>query len=140
MGVFALLDRVAAIVGRVHQLAREARRHRRLGPAARGRDQPADRERLGAFRTDLDRDLVGRTADAARTHLDLRLHVVQRIVEQRDRIGLRTALDHFEGTVDDTFGNGLLTVEHEVVHELRQDLIPELGIGQDFPLLGTTTT
>ena len=57
-----------------------------------------------------------------------------------DRIGLGAALYGFERTVDDALCNRLLTVEHEVVHELRQDLITELGIGQDFPLLGTTTT
>ena len=97
-------------------------------------------ERLGAFRTDFDRDLVGRTANAAAAHLDLRLHVVQRIVEQLDRVRLGPRFHGFHRTVNDAFSNRLLTIEHEVVHELRQDLIPELGIGQDFPLLGTTTT
>src|SRR5690606_6775111 len=53
--VLALLDRVAAVVGGVHQLAREARGHGRLRTPAGGGDQPADGERLGALRTDLDR-------------------------------------------------------------------------------------
>jgi hypothetical protein len=61
-------------------------------------------------------------------------------VEQRDRIGLGALLDGVERPVDDALGDGLLPVEHQVVHELRQHLIPVLGIGQDFPLLGTTTT
>src|SRR3546814_3529351 len=55
------------------------------------------------------------------------------------RSGLGAGFHGFQGTIDDAFGNRLLPVEHEVVHELRQHLIPELGIGQDFPLLGTTT-
>ena len=44
--------------------------------------------RPGRARAHLDRDLIGRTTDAAAADLDLRLHVVQRIVEQLDRIGL----------------------------------------------------
>src|SRR5690606_26359499 len=37
-------------------------------------------------------------------------------------------------------GNGFLAVEHDAVHELGKNDIPELRIGQDFPLLGATTT
>src|SRR5690606_24719115 len=66
--VFAFLDRVAAVVGGVHQLGREARGHGRLGTAAGGGDQPAHGERLGALGTNLDRHLVGGTADPARAH------------------------------------------------------------------------
>src|SRR4051794_16115302 len=42
--VLALLDRVAAIARRVHQLARQAAGHRLLRAVARGGDQPADRK------------------------------------------------------------------------------------------------
>ena len=48
---------------------------------ARGGDQPADRQRLGTLGADLDRHLVGRTADAAAADLDARLHIVERVVE-----------------------------------------------------------
>ena len=40
-------------------------------------------ERHAARRADLDRHLVGRAADAARAHLDQRLHVVERALEDR---------------------------------------------------------
>src|SRR5690349_20884333 len=138
--VFALLDRVAAVVGGIHQFARETGGHGGLRTAAGGGDEPADGERLGALRTNLDRHLVGRTADAARTHLDLRGDVLQGGVEHAQRIGLGAGFDGIERTVDDALGNRLLPVVHEVVHELRQDLITELRVRQDFPLLGTTTT
>ena len=36
--------------------------------------------------------------------------------------------------------DGKKSVEPPVVPELGEHLIPVLGIGQDFPLLGTTTT
>ena len=63
--VFALLDRVAAIVGGIHQLGRQPLHHGLLVAAARGRDDPADRERLAALGTHFDRHLIGGAADAA---------------------------------------------------------------------------
>ncbi|EAQ30599.1 hypothetical protein NAP1_07465 [Erythrobacter sp. NAP1] len=138
--VFALLDGVAAVVGGIHQLTRQTGAHGGLGATASRTDQPADRESLGTLGANLDRHLVGRTTDTAAANFDLRLHVVERIVEQLHRIGLGFRLYRFERRVDDTFSNGLLTVEHEVVHELRENLITKLGIGQDDPLFGTTTT
>jgi hypothetical protein len=45
-----------------------------------------------------------------------------------------------QSAVDDELGDGLLAVQHHRIHELRQNLIPELGIRQDDPLFGTTTT
>ena len=72
--------------------------------------------------------------------LDGKKSVAERIVEQRDRIGLGPLLDGKKSVAESIVYGALETVEHQVVHELRKDLIPELGIGQDFPLLGTTTT
>src|SRR5580692_11885326 len=46
--VFALLHRVAAIVGGVHEFARQTAGHVLLAAAARGRDDPADRQRAAA--------------------------------------------------------------------------------------------
>ena len=108
--ILALLHGIATVVGRIHQLTRKARGHRCLGPAASGGDQPADSKRLSAFRTNLDGHLVRGAAHTPRTHLDLRGDVVERIVEQRDRIGLRAAFNGFERAIDDALGNRLLTV------------------------------
>src|SRR3569623_1291397 len=138
--IFALLHRVAAIVRRVAQLARQPRRHRVLGAGTRRRDQPADRQRLGAFGAHFHRDLIGRTANAARTDFDARLDVVERVVEHAERVLLGARLDGFHRRIDDAFRDRLLAVQHDAVHELRQDLITKLGIWQDFPLFGTTTT
>ena len=87
-----------------------------------------------------DRHLVGRTADAAAADLNARLHVVQRIMEHADRLTLQAGFDGFERAVDDSFGDGLLTVQHDTVHKLGQDDVPELRIGEDFALFGATTT
>src|SRR6478735_8543651 len=138
--VFALLHGIAAVLRRVHEFARKASRHRLLRARASRRDQPADGERLSALGTDLDRHLIGRTADAAAADLDARLHIVERIVEHTNRFTLQAGFDGFEGAVDDAFRNRLLTVQHDAVHELGQDDIPELWIGEDFALLWATTT
>src|SRR5512133_2259623 len=68
--VLALLDGVSPTVGCIEQLRREPLRHRLFVALARGRDDPADPERLPARRADLDRHLIGRPADAPRAHFD----------------------------------------------------------------------
>src|SRR5207249_5572872 len=130
----------AAVLRGVHQLTREAPRHRLFRAGARSRDQPPDGERLGALGADFDRHLIGRAADAAGADLDARLHIVERIVEHANRLALQAGLDAFERAIDDAFGDGLLAVEHDAIHELGEDDIPELGIGEDFALLWATTT
>ena len=50
MRVFALLDGVSPVVGGIEQLGREPLRHRLFVALARGRDDPADAERLPAGR------------------------------------------------------------------------------------------
>ena len=113
---------------RVHERETIARERRR--------DEPANGESLTALRTNIDRHLVGSTTDAARTDFDARLHVVERVVEDLQRLLLEPGLDGFESAIDDAFGDGLLAVEHDAVHELGEHDIAELGIGQDFALLG----
>src|SRR3954471_544266 len=61
-------------------------------------------------------------------------------MEHADRLALEARFDALERAVDDAFGDRLLAVEHDRIHELRQDDIPELRIGEDFALLWATTT
>src|SRR4030095_2941471 len=138
--VLALLDRIAAVLRRVHQLARQAGRHRFFRAGARRRNEPADGQSLGALGAHLDRNLVGGAADAAAADLDARLHIVERIMEDLQRVLLEAGLDAFQGTIDDTFRNPLLAGEHDRIAELRQDDVPELRIGEDLALLWATTT
>jgi hypothetical protein len=90
--------------------------------------------RASALGADFDGDLVGRTADAARADLDRGLHVVERFVEGFDGGALQAGLDAVKRAVDDRLGDGFLAVEHQVVHELGDHPVAELGIGQDFAL------
>src|SRR5690349_24853295 len=71
--VFALLHGVAAVLRRIHELARQAAGHGLFRPGTGSRNEPTDGERLCTLRTNLDRNLVGCAADAAGTDLDARL-------------------------------------------------------------------
>src|SRR5512135_3802334 len=93
VGVFLLLERVAAVVVGVEKLAGEALDHGLLGPLPRVTDQPADREGLAPLRTDLDRDLVGGAADPSGFDLDHRLHILDRLFQDRDGVFLRFFLE-----------------------------------------------
>src|SRR4051794_34941918 len=73
VGVLAALDRGTQTVAGVQQLVHEALGHRLLAAGAAVLDQPAQAQRGAARGADLDRDLVGRTADAAAADLEGRL-------------------------------------------------------------------
>src|SRR3954471_8334964 len=75
VGVFALLDGAAAIVGGVHQFARQAALHGGLIAGAGGGDQPTDRKRAAAVGAHFNRHLIGRATDAAATHFQRRRNV-----------------------------------------------------------------
>src|SRR5262245_38409245 len=135
--VLALLDRVSPAVGCVEQLAREPLRHRLFVALARGGDDPPNAQRLPARRAHFDRHLIGGAADAPRAHLDRRHDVVERLLEDRDRVLLGLALDDLERAVDDTLGHRLLAGAHDRIHELRDHQVPVFRVRVDLSLLGT---
>jgi hypothetical protein len=61
-------------------------------------------------------------------------------MEHAERFLLRFGFDGFQGTINNAFSNRLFPIKHDGVHKFREHHIPKLGIGQNFPLLGTTTT
>src|SRR6478672_9902537 len=81
VGVLAALDCSAEAVGGVEDLVHEPLGHRLLTTLTRVADHPAQGQGRGAVRLDLDRHLVGRTADAAGLDLQGRLDVVERALE-----------------------------------------------------------
>src|SRR6185437_12930212 len=103
-------------------------------------DQPADRERLAAIGPHLDGHLVGGAADPARANLDRGTHIVERIVEHAQRILARALGDAIERAVDDAFGNRLLALVHQAIHEFGDDEIAEFRIRQNFALNSGTAT
>src|SRR3954449_3013251 len=114
----------AALLGlRVQQLVREPLRHRLLAPVARELDQPADRKRAGAAGGHLDRDLVGRSADAAGADLEHRRERLDRDLERLHGVLARALREDRQRVVDDALGGRLLAVQHHLV----DDLLDELG-------------
>src|SRR5690606_12104666 len=87
----------------------------------------------------LDRHLIGSPTNAAGAHLDLGAHILERFVEEAQRIPSAPRGDLIEGTIDDTLGHRPLSVQHEVVHELADDHVAELRVRQDLSLLGAMT-
>src|SRR5699024_2854531 len=71
--VFALLDRVAAALRCFLQLGGEAFDHGLLATLAAVQHEPAHGKRNTTIGANFDRNLVGRTTDAAALDLDLRL-------------------------------------------------------------------
>src|SRR5580704_2344543 len=68
--VLALLYGVPPVIGRIEQFRGKPLGHRFFVAFARGRDDPANTERLTPRRTHFDRHLVGGAAAAPRAHFD----------------------------------------------------------------------
>src|SRR5215210_7000172 len=122
----------AALLGLgVHELARQALRHRLLAARAGELDQPAHGERARSALRHLDGHLVGRAADAAGADLEHGGDLLDRLLERRDRVLARALGEDLERLVDDLLGRGLLAVHHDLVDELLDELRPVHRIGLD---------
>src|SRR6202051_5350837 len=86
MCVLALLDGVPPIIRRIEQLRGEPLGHCFLIAFARRGDDPADAERLAPRGANFDRYLIRGAADAARAHFDRRHDVIERLLENGNRI------------------------------------------------------
>src|SRR5687768_3411214 len=141
MRVFALLHGAAAQVRRVEQLVRKLLLHRlAVAALSRERDQPADAERETPVRVHFDRDLVIRAADAARLHFEARLHVVERLLEDLERVVAGALLDDVEALVEDPLRRAPLAVAHHRVDELADQRAVVKRIRRKFPLWNFSST
>src|SRR3954466_5866224 len=122
--VLALLHSGTEAVGGVEDLVHQALVHGLLATVGRIPDQPAQRERGAARALDLDRDLVGRAADATGLDLDRRLHVVERTLQRDDRVGAGLLAAALERGVDDALSNLLLAVLEDLRDQLGDQLRP----------------
>src|SRR5688572_27209780 len=139
--VFALLHRTAAKVRRVEQFVRQLLLHRLpVAPRAGIPDEPADAEREAPVRVHFDRHLVVRAADAARLHLETRLHVVERLLEHLERIVAGALLDDVEALVEDPLRRAPLAVAHHRVDELADQRAVVKRIRREFTLRNFSST
>jgi hypothetical protein len=68
---------------------------------------------------DLDRNLVGRPTNAARTHLEGRSNIVECLLEDDDGVQAGLGGNAFECTINDALGEVFFAVEEDLVDELR---------------------
>src|SRR5579885_516272 len=132
--VLALLDGVSPVVGCIKQLCREPLGHRFLIALACRRNDPADAQRLPSRGAHFDWYLVGSAAHAARADLDRGHYIVERLLEDVERILFGFGLDRLQRAVDNRLGNRLFAVVHDGVHELGDHDISELRIRNDLAL------
>src|SRR5665647_1716817 len=86
-----------------------------------------------------DRDLVGRAADPAGLDLDHRLHVLDRLFQDRDGIVFGLFLEDVQRSVHDVLGNARLSVEHDGVDHLGDQHVAVHGVGRNDPLGNETS-
>src|SRR6478735_3552913 len=113
VGVLASLDGGTQAIACVEELVRETLDHRLLSALLREGHQPTQGQRGRPLRADLDGNLVGGAADAAATHLEGGLDVVEGALEGDNRIGTSLLPGLFERTIDNAFGQRFLPVEQD---------------------------
>jgi len=108
VGVFPLFHSISTVFSRILHFARKALFHGVLRTPACCLNKPAECQGLGALGTHLNGHLIGRATDAARTHLKLRLDIVQGLVKGPNGITTTLAGNIVERGVDDTLGGDFL--------------------------------
>jgi hypothetical protein len=89
-----------------------------------------------AFRADFHGHLIGRAADPAGANFQGGRNVLKRRMEHSQGIHVAAlGLDDIKGAIDNVLRHGLLTFVHDVVHELGEDEVSELGVGKNIALL-----
>ncbi|MNB87507.1 hypothetical protein D3C75_345070 [compost metagenome] len=135
VNVFTLLNCSTFTFGSVQQFASQTQSHRLLAALAGEVYQPAHCQSVTTGRTNLDRNLVSSTTNAARLHFDQRSDGVECFFEEFQGIGAGlTSLHGIQGTINDTLGNGFLAAFHYVVHEFGEDLASVFRIVQNLTL------
>src|SRR5262245_50566596 len=137
VGVFSLLHRRSAVVGRVEQLGGKLGRHALFRSASRGSNDPTHAERRATVGAYFDGDLIGRATDPSRLDLDGGLAIVDRGLEQLEGFLSRALFHHVHGVIHDPFCDALLASAHHHVDELGYQPAPMLGIREDFASRGS---
>ena len=140
MHFFLTLDSRAGVVGSVHDFSGKTFRHGLLAALAGEHDQPAQGQRLTAFRTDLNRDLIGRAANTASLDLQRGRNVGQSSLEHFVGILAGLFLDGIEGFVAHVLSDATLAVEHDLIDELGHNRGPMNRIRQHLALGYKTAT
>src|SRR6266446_4633930 len=120
--VFLLLHRSAARIRRIDQLIRELVHHRLARAFPRILQQPANRQRLPAERIHFHRDLVVRAAHAPCLDFQQRLHVLDGLLENFQRIVVGFLCHLIHRAVKHALRRRLLAFPHHRADELLHNV------------------
>ena len=139
--ILALLHGSTHAVGGVEDLVGQALGHGLLLTGTAEGDDPADGQLRGATGVDLHRQLVGGATNTLGLDLEGRLDVVHSLLEGGQGVAALGLGGHdVEGAVDDALGGGLLTVQKDLVDELRHEAVVVDGIRLDLAAVRGCTT
>ena len=111
VGIFALLDSAANVVGSVDDLGGQASGHGLFTTAAAVQSQPAQAEGLAAGGADLQGNLVGGAADTAGLNFEAGHDVFHGLLEHFERIVAGLLFDSLKSFVNDLLSDALLAIE-----------------------------
>src|SRR6266478_10224 len=120
--VFFLFHRSAARIGRVDQLIRELVHHGLAGALPRILQKPANRQRLPPERIHFHWNLVVRAAHAPRFHFQQRLHVLDSLFENLQRIVVGFLRHLIHRAVKHALRRRLLAFPHHRADELLHNV------------------
>ena len=134
------LDRNPGIIGSIKQLGGKLVLHTlsrsRLGTAL----NPSKGQGNLPDRSDLDGDLVRRTAYPSRFYFHHRLDVAKRRMKHLQRITPRLLLNDVERPITHTLGCTLFPSRHKNINEFSHKGIPIFGVTRGNSCNGTSTT
>src|SRR5437016_8925777 len=118
VNVFFLLDGRAPAIGRIQQLVGQLVDHSLFRAATRIRNQPTDSQRGAPVRIHFNRHLVVRAANPPGFHFEQRLAVLDRLLEELQRLVSAFLLQASQSFIKDALGRALLARPHHRVNEL----------------------
>src|SRR5262249_41455408 len=125
--------RVAFVIRSGEKFGSEFLRHRFIFSLARVREYPPYRQRNASIGPDFRRNLVGRSAYAARPDLQERLHIVDGLLKYIDARSLSLLLRETDRVIHDVRGEMFLPLFENTVDEFRHQHIVEFWIRRYGP-------
>jgi hypothetical protein len=138
--IVATLNSISAVVRSFNQLIRELVTHGPARTLPRKQNHPPHGESHLARRPNLNGHLIGGTADAPGLDLDSWLAVLERPMEDMERIFSGSIGDDVKGAVDDLLSDGLFSILHDHVHKLGDIGVTVLGVPHNGTLGYFATT
>ena len=117
MRIVTLLSSAAGAVQSVKDLSGQSLLHRLFRTKSGIARHPAQTQGLTSLRTNLDRNLIVRTANTACLNLQARHYVLHSLLENLQSVLARLLFDDLECFVNDLLSYALLTIIHDVVNQ-----------------------